>query len=125
MANVRLDENGVPKAPVYEGTAPALHRSGVTAVDGADPAASAGVDCSGYQLCRFDITITGTGFTSLTVQVLFWNSRQSLWFAGASRQFAATGRYALAVEARGALVFLKVAEAEATSFTLGADYSLC
>lgn len=125
MANVRLDENGIPKAPVYEGTAPALHRSGVSAVDSADPASSAaGVDCAGYQFCRFDITLSGTGFTNLTVQVLFWNPRQNLWFGGASREFTATGRHALAVEARGVIIFLKVVAAQATSFSLSADGSL-
>ena len=80
MANVRIDENGVPKGPAYDVTTPQAHRSNITAVDATDPAdASGGVDCAGYEYCRFDITITGTGFTSLDVQVLFWNSRQGLW----------------------------------------------
>lgn len=125
MANVRLDSNGIPKGPVFEPTAPLVHRSGVTAVDASDPADTSGaVDCAGYQVCRFDITITGTGFTSLTVQALFWNSRQSLWFGGASRQFTTTGKHSLVVEARGAIGFLKVTEFSGTSFNLSADYSL-
>ncbi|MBI4289773.1 MAG: hypothetical protein HY671_15260 [Chloroflexi bacterium] len=125
MANVRLDNNSIPKGPVYESSAPALHRNGVTAVDAADPAdASGAVDCSGYEQCRFDITITGVGFASLTVQALFWNARQSKWFGGASRQFTATGQHALVVEARGTAVFLKVTAFSGTSFNLSADYSL-
>ncbi|MBI2916594.1 MAG: hypothetical protein HYY01_01255 [Chloroflexi bacterium] len=125
MANVRLDANAIPKGPVFEPTTPAVHRSGVAAVDAADPADAAGaVDTSGYQHCRFDVATTGAGFTSLDVQVLFWNPRQGLWFGGAQRQFTATGRYALAVEARGALVFLKVTAFSGTSFALSADYSL-
>lgn len=125
MANVRIDQNGVPKGPVYEHTAPAAHRSGVTAVDTSDPADTSGaVDCAGYRQCRFDITLTGTGFTSLEVQALFWNSRQSLWFAGGSRKFTSTGRYALAVDAQGSYVFLKVTAFSGTSFSLSADYAL-
>lgn len=126
MANVRLDENGIPKAPVYEATTPQVHRSGVTAVDTTDPAsASAGVDCGGYQYCRFDVTITGTGITSLGVQVIFWNARQSLWFGGASYTFTGPGRYALAVpDVRGSVMFLKVTSFSGTSFNLSADYLL-
>ena len=125
MANVRIDENGVPKGPVYEHTSPAAHRSGVTAVDTSDPVNTSGaVDCAGYHQCRFDITLTGTGFTSLEVQALFWNSRQSLWFAGGSRKLTSTGRHALAVDAQGAYVFLKVTAFSGTSFSLSADYAL-
>lgn len=125
MANVRLDNNGIPKGPVFEPTISALHRSNITAVDAADPAdASGAVNCAGYEQCRFDITISGVDFTSLTVKVLFWNSRQQKWFGGASRQFTATGQHALVVEARGAMVFLKVTAFSGTSFSLSADYSL-
>jgi hypothetical protein len=125
MANVRIDENGVPKGPVYEQTTPAVHRSGVTAVDASDPVGTSGaVDGAGYCQCRFDITITGAGFTSLEVQALFWNSRQSLWFAGGSRKFISTGRHALVVDAQGSYVFLKVTTFSGTSFNLSADYAL-
>ena len=125
MANVLLDNNGIPKGPVFESTIPALHRSGVTAVDTADPSDTSGaVNCAGYEQCRFDISITGTGLTSLTVQVLFWNPRQSKWFGGASRQFTVTGQHSLVVEARGAMIFLKVTAFSGTSFNLSADYSL-
>jgi hypothetical protein len=125
MANVRLDQNGLPKGPVYEPTAPLVHRSGVTAVDASDPAdASGAIDCAGYQHCRFDIAIAGVGFQALDVQALFWNLRQNLWFGGATRRFEATGRHALVVEARGALAFLKVTSFTGTSFSLSADYSL-
>jgi len=125
MTNVRIDQNGVPKGPVYDPLPPALHRSSVTAVDSADPADTSGaVDCAGSQECRFDITLAGTGFTSLEVAVLFWNSRQSLWFTGASRVFTTTGQQALAVETRGAIVYLKVVAFTGTSFSLNADYVL-
>mgnify|MGYP001595803630 FL=1 len=125
MANVLLDNNGIPKGPVYESTTPAIHRSGITAVDAADPSdASGAVNCAGHEQCRFDISITGTGITSLTVQVIFWNSRQSKWFGGASRQFTVTGQHALVVEAQGATVFLKLTAFSGTSFALSADYSL-
>ena len=122
MANVRLDENGVPKGPVFEPTAPLVHRSDVTSVDASDPeSSSAGVDAAGYRYCRFDIGLEGTGFQALEVQALFWNPRQEAWFGGASRRFEATGQHALIVEARGSIVFLKVTSFTGTSFTLNAD----
>ena len=125
MANVRIDENGVPKGPVYEQTAPTVHRSGVTAVDSSDPGDTSGaVDCAGYRQCRFDITLTGVSVTSLEVQAIFWNARQSLWFAGGSREFTATGQHALVVDAQGSYVFLKVTAFSGTSFSLSADYAL-
>ena len=125
MANVLLDNNGIPKGPVYESTTPVLHRSSITAVDTTDPSDTSGaVNCAGYEQCRFDISITGTGLTSLNVQVLFWNPRQSKWFGGASRQFTVTGQHALVVEARGAMIFLKITAFSGTSFNLSADYRL-
>lgn len=125
MANVRLDENGLAKGPVYETTAPAVHRTGVTAVDGADPGDTSGaVECAGYRQCRFDITLSGTGFTSLEVQAIFWNSRQSLWFAGGSRKLTSTGQHALVVDAQGSYVFLKVTVFTGTTFSLSADHVL-
>ena len=125
MANVRIDENGVPKAHVYETTPPALHRSGVTQVDASDPEGTSGaIDTSGYQCCRFDIAITGSGLESLDVEVLFWNSRQELWFAGAARQFTSTGRHAIVADCRGEIIFLKVTAFSGTSFSLSADCAL-
>lgn len=125
MVNVRIDANGLPKGPVYEPTAPAVHRSGVTAVDTADPADTSGaVDCIGYQHCRFDIALSGVSLQELEVQALFWNPRQGLWFGGSSRRFTTTGRHALLVEGRGSILFLKVTSFSGTSFTLDADYSL-
>ncbi len=106
-------------------TQPRLHRSDITAVDSADPSDTSGaIDTSGYKECRFDITIAGTGFNSLEVQVLFWNSRQSNWMGGGERTFTATGQYALVVDTRGAIVFLKVTAFSGTSFSLSADYAL-
>jgi hypothetical protein len=111
-------------AQIYS-TQPKLHRTGITAVDAADPAdASSGVHTAGYEQCRFDITLTGTGIVSLEVQTLFWNPRQSVWVGGGKRVFNAPGKYALAVECRGAAVFLKVTGFNGTSFSLAADYVL-
>lgn len=111
-------------AEIYA-TQPRLHRSGITAVDSSDPADTSGaVDTKGYQECRFDITITGTNFTSLEVQVLFWNSRQGKWMGGAKRTVTATGQYALVLDSRGAIIFLKVTAFSGTSFSLSADYVL-
>jgi len=102
-----------------------MHRSNVTAIDAADPADTNGaVDTRGYKECRFDITVSGTGFQSLEVQVLFWNPRQELWWAGGKRDLTATGRHALAVDSRGAIIFLKVTAFSGTSFSMSADYSL-
>lgn len=124
MTNVRIDENGLSKAPVYDPTAPVSHRSSVTAVDGSDPAEADGIDTAGYEEARFDVDIGGTGFTSLEVQVLFWSSRLSQWFGGGKRLFTATGRHALTASCRGQKVYSKVTAFSGTSFTLNADYVL-
>lgn len=122
MANVRLDANGIPKGPVYEPVAPVQHRSSVTTVDISDPAdASDGVDCAGYEQCRFDIVLNGSGITSLEVQALVWNPRLAQWFGGGRRQFTSTGQHSLVVETRGAIAYLKVVSFSGTSFNLGAD----
>ncbi|MFH0914142.1 MAG: hypothetical protein V1849_02485 [Chloroflexota bacterium] len=106
-------------------TAPRVHRSGVTSVDATDPADTSGaVDTKGYHECRFDLTVTGTGFTSLEVQALFWNPRQGKWFGGGKRAFTTTGQHALVAEAKGAIIFLKVTAFSGTSFSLLADYVL-
>ena len=106
-------------------TQPKVHRSSITAVDSADPSDTSGaVDTKGYRECRFDIATSGTDFQSLEVQVLFWNPRQELWFGGGTRTFTSTGRHTLAVDCRGAIIFLKVTAFSGTSFTLAADYVL-
>ena len=106
-------------------TQPKLHRSGVTTVDSADPADTSGaIDTKGYGKCRFDITIAGTGLTSLEVQALFWNPRQEKWFGGGIRSFNSTGQHALMVDCRGTIIFLKVTAFSGTSFSLSADYVL-
>ncbi len=59
MANVRIDQNGVPKGAVYEQTAPVAHRSNVTAADSGDPGSpSDGVATDGYEALDFDLDIT-------------------------------------------------------------------
>lgn len=111
-------------AEVYD-TQPKLHRSNVTTVDAAEPASVAsGIDSQGYKECRFDITLTGTDITNLEVQVLFWNTRQEKWFAGGKRTFDAAGNYALTVEARSAVIFLKITAFTGTDFSLSADQTL-
>lgn len=125
MTNVRLDANGVPKGPVYDPTAPASHRSGVTAVDASDPADDSGaIATAGYRECRLDLDISGTGFTSLEVQAIFWNARLGAWFGGALRRFTATGRWAIAAPCRGQKLYVKVTDFQGTSFSLDVDYSL-
>ena len=125
MANVRLDTNGLPKGFVYEPSTPVAHRSSVTSVDASDPEDTSGaVDCTGYKECRFDIDLSGTGFQSLDVQVIFYNSRLTQWHGGASRQLVTTGNHALVVDARGGVIFLKVTTFSGTSFSLDADYLL-
>ena len=105
-------------------TKPGQHRSNVTAVEG-DPADTSGaVDAKGYKECRFDIAISGVDFTSLEVQALFWNPRQSQWMGGGKRTFTATGQHAIVVDCRGAVIFLKVTAFSGTSFSLSADYVL-
>lgn len=105
-------------------TQPKVHRSNITAVDAADPAdTSEAVDTKGYKECRFDITVTGT-IISLEMQILFWNPRQQAWWGGGKRTFTSTGQHALAVDARGAIIFLKVTAFSGTSFSLSADYAL-
>ena len=111
-------------AEIYT-TQPKLHRSGITAVDTTDPADTSGaIDTKGYEKCRFDIPISGTGFSSLDVQALFWNPRQEKWFGGGNRSFTSTGQHALVVDCRGTIIFLKVTAFSGTSFSLAADYVL-
>jgi len=111
--------------PEIYSTQPRLHRSGVTTVDTEDPADTSGaIDAKGYKECRFDITISGVNFTSLEVQVLFWNPRQEMWWGGGKRVFTSTGQHALMVDCRGAIMFLKVTAFSGTSFSLSTDYSV-
>ena len=125
MTNVRLDQNGLPKGPVYDSTTPAVHRTGVTAVDSSDPMDDSGaIDPAGYHECRLDLALTGVAVSSLEVQAIFWNSRQSAWFGGAKREFTATGSYSLTVPCRGQKVYLKVTAFSGTSFSLNVDYTL-
>ena len=106
-------------------TQPRVHRNNITAVDAADPSDTSGaVETKGYKESRFDITITGTDFNSLEVQVLFWNSRQEKWMGGSKRILASIGQHALVVDSRGAIIFLKVTAFSGTSFSLSADYVL-
>ena len=131
MANVRIDAQGVPKAPVYEGTTPILYRAGLTGADAADPAsASAGLDCVGYRNVRFDLDTSGSvGLTTLAVQLLVWNATAGKYFRGTERRFdqddlAANPIPSLEAEVRGVIVFLKVVQATPTSLSLSVYASL-
>ena len=131
MANVRIDAQGVPKAPVYEGTTPVVHRAGLTGADAADPGdAGAGLDCTGYRNVRFDLDTGGSvGLTALTVQLLVWNPTAGKYFRGAERRFdeddlAGNPIPSLEAEVRGVIVFVKVVLATATSMSLSVYASL-
>jgi len=120
MAEVRIDANGVPKAPVFEQSTPVAHRVAVTAVDAADPASSSlGVASEGFRYVDFDVSVTLGGTDPLVeVASLFFDATSGTWFAGESSFFTSSGRYRVRVEARGAVVFLKVVALEGTSPTL-------
>lgn len=127
MADVRLDENGVPKGAVVELTAPVAHRSGVTAADGGEPGAlSDGVDAEGYQHVDFDLDVT-LGGTNPMVEVapLFHDATAGHWFRGDSAYYTGSGRYRLRVEARGGVVFLQVVALTGTSPTLSLSAWAC
>jgi hypothetical protein len=131
VVNVRIDSQGVPKAPVYEGTTPVLHRDDLTAPDAADPAsAQDGFNCAGYRNARFDVDTSGSvDLTALTVQLLVWNATAGMYFRGAERTFDATELAdnpipSLEAEVRGATVFLKVVSATATSLLVSVYASL-
>ena len=120
MANVRIDSNGVPKGAVFETTAPAAHRTNVTAVDSGEPGStSAGVNAEGYALVDFDVNVT-LGGTNPMVEVapLFYDVTAAHWFRGESSYFTASGRYRLRVEARGTIVYLQVVSLTGTAPTL-------
>ena len=97
MTSVRIDQNGLPKAPVYDLTAPRIHRGAVTAVDSGNPAEPAGIDTAGYEEYRFDLDI-----------------------GGGRRTLASAGRHALAVPCGGQKPSLKATSFNGASFSLGA-----
>jgi len=125
VADVRIDTRGVPKAPVYEEAPTVVHRPALSSPDTDDPlSVSVGVNCAGYRRVRFDIDTTGSnGLTALKVQILNWNSSAGKYFRGAEREFnqqelSQNPLPALEAEARGAVVFLKVVSASATTLSL-------
>ena len=122
MANVRIDENGVPKGAVFEQSAPVLHRSGVAAVDAGAPLLADAVDTAGFEHADFDLDVTLGGTDPLLeVTPLFWSAGPQDWFRGESSFFTESGRYRLRVPARGARVFLAVTALEGDTPTLDLD----
>ncbi|MEZ4501745.1 MAG: hypothetical protein R3C39_03900 [Dehalococcoidia bacterium] len=122
MANVRIDENGVAKGVVFEHTAPAVHRSNVTAVDGSDPASSAGVDTAGFEAVDFDLDVTLGGTDPLVeVAPIYFDATADAWFKGESAFFNSSGRFRVRAEGRGAVTYLKVVALTGTSPTLDLD----
>ena len=122
MPNVRIDDNGVPKAAVFEQTVPVAHRSGVTAVDAGDPDLADSLDASGFEHIDFDLDVTLGGTDPLVeVTPLYYGAAADAWFRGESAFFTATGRYRLRVAARGARVFLAVTALEGDTPTLDLD----
>lgn len=110
---------------------PQTHRSAVTEVDAANPGDPSGaIDARHYQKCRFDITISGEGFTSLEVQPIFWSEQLESWIETTEKKtFTAIGDHALMIDSsRGILplgiLFLKVTAFTGTSFSFSADYVL-
>ena len=122
MANVRIDENGVPKSPVFEQEAPLAHRVEVTAVDEGTPAVEDAVDAAGFEDIDFDLDVTLGGTDPLLeVTPLFYGSAAEAWFRGESSYFTSSGRYRLRVPARGARVFLAVTALEGDSPAVSLD----
>jgi len=122
MPNVRIDENGVPKAAVFEQAAPVAHRTGVTAVDSAAPDVEDGVDAAGFEHVDFDLDVTlGGEDPLLEVTPLFYNATADAWFRGEPAYFTATGRHRLRTPARGGIVFLAVTALQGDTPTLDLD----
>ncbi len=122
MPNVRIDENGVPKAAVFEQSVPTAHRTGVTAVDSADPDVEDALDAAGFEHVDFDVDVTLGGTDPLVeVTPLYYGAAADAWFRGEPAFFTTTGRYRLRADARGARVFLAVTALEGDTPTLDLD----
>jgi hypothetical protein len=122
MPNARIDDNGVPKAAVYEHTTPVLHRDGVDAVDAGDPDEADAVDAAGFEHVDFDLDVTlGGDDPLLSVVPLYYSAGADGWFGGDAAYFTESGRYRLRVAARGARVFLAVAALDGDEPTLDLD----
>ncbi len=122
MPNVRIDENGVPKAAVFEQTAAAAHRSAVTEVDAEDPDLEDALDAAGYEHVDFDLDVTLGGTDPLVeVTPLYYSAAPDAWFRGEPAYFTQTGRYRVRAAARGARVFLAVTALEGDTPTLDLD----
>lgn len=108
MANVRLDENGIPKGPVVDPLAPADHRLNVSAADGTTPPSASGglwtANPGGYAKARVFSYITFTGGTTPNCVLRPWlRSGGSSGKVGKGEAITATGsdQVALDVQADG------------------------
>ena len=76
MANVRIDENGLPKGPIADPLAAQDHRLNITAADGAAaPAAnnaSWATNPGGFARCRVFAYVTFTGGSSPSAVLRPW-----------------------------------------------------
>lgn len=75
MPNVRIDDNGVPKSPVFEQATPIAHRTAVTTVDAGDPNTEDAVNAEGYEHVDFDLDVT-LGGTDPLLEVTPRSSRR-------------------------------------------------
>lgn len=109
----------------YKWSQPNIHRSGVTAADGADPTVIAGAINSGeYEQARFDVSLnSGTPTYPIELQVLFWNNRLSKFMRGAKAQLAELPS-ALVVDCRGAIIYCKVTALSGAAPNITIDYAL-
>lgn len=122
MPNVRIDDNGVPKAAVFEHTPAVAHRVTVTAVDEGDPDPGEAIDAAGFEHVDFDLDIALGGEDPLVeVTPLFYGSPADAWFRGESAFFTSSGRYRLRADARGSRLFLAVTALEGEEPTLSLD----
>lgn len=122
-ANVARDASGIPKRAVFEHESTAAHRSGVTSVDGSDPADTSGaVDSEGWEVVDFDIDVTLGGTDPVAeVAPIYYNSVAEAWFKGESVFISETGKYRVRCEARGSFVFLKLISLDGTTPTIDMD----
>ena len=105
---------------------PRAHRTGITEVDENPSDPTGAIDARKYHICRFDITIAGENFTSLTGSPLFWDRVSGLWQTTPEQMvFTSVGNHVFVLEDGSlGIMFLKVTLFSGTSFSFSADYVL-